>query len=157
MRNYKLWSNQEIEFLKQNHKRLNQKELSKQLDRSIKSIEKQVNNLGIGFRRLGKDNNMWKGNKVKYSGIHAWVRDRKFKQNLCERCNKNKPYDLANISGKYKRNVNDYEYLCRSCHVKSDKRLKMLREFSKKYGFKKGNPYRFVPKILMQNSKVVEV
>lgn len=143
MRNYKLWTNQQIQFLKENHKELSQKQLSKQLNRSIKSIEKQVYNLGIGFKRLGKDNNMWKGDKVKYFGIHMWIRKRKFKPELCEKCNKKPPYDLANISQKYKRDINDFEWLCRSCHVRSDKRLSMLREFSKKYGFKKGNPYRF--------------
>ena len=166
MRNYKLWTNEEIKFLKENHSKLSQKELSKQLNRSIKSIEKQVDNLGIGFKRLGKNNNMWKGDKITYSGVHAWVKAHKSKPLYCERCNKKKKLDLANKSGKYLRDINDYEWICRKCHVKSDKRLCMLRDFSKKYGFKKGNPYRFVPKILtetkvanleMQDSKIKEV
>jgi len=36
----------------------------------------------------------------------------------CNICKKNPSHDLANISGEYKRDVNDFEWLCRSCHIK---------------------------------------
>ena len=36
---------------------------------------------------------------------------------------KNPPYDLANISQEYRRDVDDFEWLCRSCHMKKDGRI----------------------------------
>lgn len=76
----------------------------------------------------GKNNPMWKGNRVKLIALHSWVRRRKPKPKFCERCKKNKPYDLANISGNYKRNINDFEWLCRSCHMKKDGRVDNLHK-----------------------------
>lgn len=55
-----------------------------------------------------------------YAGIHSWVRKRKYKPNFCERCKIKKAIDLANISGNYERNIDDYLYLCRSCHKLMD-------------------------------------
>jgi len=72
---------------------------------------------------LNEKNGMWKGDKVKYHALHAWVKRHKPKSEFCERCKKRKPFDLANLSGKYKREVNDYKWLCRRCHMKIDKRL----------------------------------
>lgn len=77
----------------------------------------------ISKAKLGEKNPQWKGEKVGYQALHEWVRNRKPKPEFCERCKKRKAYDLANISGKYKRDVNDYKWLCRSCHMKSDNRL----------------------------------
>lgn len=70
--------------------------------------------------KLNKNNPMWKGNKVGYSALHAWVRRNKLKLKFCEKCNKNKKLDVSNISGKYKRDVNDYEWLCKKCHRRKD-------------------------------------
>lgn len=77
-------------------------------------------------RRKGKNNPNWKGNKVKHTALHNWIKRRKPKPTLCERCNKNPPMDLANISGQYKRNVDDYWWLCRKCHMETDGRMKRL-------------------------------
>jgi hypothetical protein len=77
----------------------------------------------VSKSRLGKLNCMWKGNKVGYNALHNWVRRNKVRINLCEKCKKNKSYDLANISGNYLRDINDYEWLCRSCHMKDDGRI----------------------------------
>lgn len=55
-----------------------------------------------------------------YSGIHAWVRKRKPKPQFCEQCKIKPPIDLANLSGKYMRDIADYVYLCRSCHKIKD-------------------------------------
>lgn len=59
---------------------------------------------------------------VGYYGVHAWVRNRKPKPDLCERCNIAPPFDLANKTGKYLRDLDDWEYLCRKCHQISDGR-----------------------------------
>jgi hypothetical protein len=73
--------------------------------------------------KQGSKNPMWKGNNVKYRALHSWIEKNKIKPSMCIRCKKNKPYDLANISGEYKRDVNDYEWLCRKCHMQEDGRL----------------------------------
>ena len=77
---------------------------------------------------LGSKNGMWKGNEVSYKNLHGWIRRHKPKVELCENCNKEKSYDVANISGKYKRDINDYEWLCRRCHMKGDGRMKNLEK-----------------------------
>lgn len=86
----------------------------------------------------GEKNGMWKGDEAGYEAIHSWVRKRKIKPLLCERCNKRKSFDLANISGKYLRDIEDFEYLCRKCHMDSDGRNDKLRENgkSRKLSFK---------------------
>ena len=80
----------------------------------------------IKGKNKGEKNGMWKGDNVGYASLHEWVRNNKPKPNLCEKCNKNGPYEVSNISGEYKRDINDFEWLCRSCHkTKHDKeRLK---------------------------------
>ena len=72
---------------------------------------------------IGKKSSQWKGENIKYAAIHSWIRKYKFKPRVCEYCKKNPPYDVANISGKYKRDINDYEWLCRKCHMLSDGRI----------------------------------
>lgn len=59
---------------------------------------------------------------AKYNAIHEWIRKRKQKPELCEKCKINKPYDLANLSGNYKRDVQDYLWLCRKCHYHLDRK-----------------------------------
>lgn len=83
----------------------------------------------------GKLNTMWKGDNVKYRGLHDWIRKRKPKPEVCDECKQNQPYDLANISGEYKRDVNDFEWLCRDCHMTKDDRRRELikRNKARKY------------------------
>lgn len=76
--------------------------------------------------KLGDKNPNWKGNSVGYHGLHAWIKRNKPKIGLCENCKASKSIDLANISGLYLRNCNDFEWLCRSCHMKKDGRLENL-------------------------------
>lgn len=80
----------------------------------------------IGLSRLGEKNPMWKGNGVGYSSLHQWVRLRLPEPKACQCCNKQVPLDLTNISGKYLRDLSDWEYLCRRCHMASDGRLKIF-------------------------------
>lgn len=86
----------------------------------------------IAKKHLNELNGMWKGDDASLVNIHEWVRRRKPKPKLCVMCKKNKPYDLANISQKYKRDVNDYKWLCRSCHMKEDGRINNLKQFRSK-------------------------
>ena len=68
-------------------------------------------------------NPQWKGDNVGLIALHRWVRNRKPKPLLCECCGVRKPYDLANVSGEYKRDINDFEWLCRRCHMELDDRM----------------------------------
>ena len=87
----------------------------------------------IRISKLGEKNPNWKGDNAGYVAIHIWVKNNKTKPKLCEDCNVKEPYDLANISGEYKRDINDFEWLCRSCHMKKDGRIKNLKRGTK-YG-----------------------
>jgi len=79
-------------------------------------------------KNVGCKNGMWKGDNVGYYALHIWINKHKPKPGLCEECKQKPPYDCANISGQYKRDVNDFKWLCRSCHMKSDNRLEILRQ-----------------------------
>lgn len=88
----------------------------------------------------GCHNGMWKGNSVGFSGIHLWLRRRKNMPEFCESCETKPPTDWANISGLYKREVDDFEALCRSCHMKKDGRMKKLRTYNIKEKCKRNHP-----------------
>jgi len=136
------WKESEIDRLKQMYNKLaSVKEISIVLNRTPRAVEHRINKLklcnssslkkaiwskshiGINLNEL---NGMWHGNKAGYSSLHEWVKRRKPKSKFCECCNINKTHDLANISGKYKRDINDYEWLCRGCHMHKDGRLLKL-------------------------------
>lgn len=64
----------------------------------------------------------WKGDRVSIGGLHDWVAKHKGKPNVCSHCNTTtaKQYDWANLSGSYKRDLDDFIRLCRACHAKLD-------------------------------------
>lgn len=62
----------------------------------------------------------WKGDEVSYVGLHKWLFRRKGRPLKCEGCGDVKRCQWANISGEYKRDLNDYRSLCSSCHKKED-------------------------------------
>lgn len=72
-----------------------------------------------------------------YSTLHQWIARRKPKIELCENCHQKPPYDLANISGQYKRDINDFRWLCRSCHHREHNTIKNLKIENR---FGKDNP-----------------
>ena len=86
-------------------------------------IKKGLANPGFRPNEL---NPMWKGNLVGHESIHSWVKRRKTKPRLCENCYQKTPYDLANISQKYKRDLSDWRWICRTCHMIEDGRLEKL-------------------------------
>jgi hypothetical protein len=111
--------------------------LTKEIDHRILSQSKKIkgrkytseHKLNISLSRQNEKNPMWKGESVGYGGIHSWIRRRNNKPALCEQCGIKPAYDLANISGKYTRNLDDWEWLCRHCHMKKDNRLKNLKSY----------------------------
>lgn len=82
---------------------------------------------------VGESNPMWKGDNVSYAALHMYVSKRLPKPDLCPICNKRKPYDLAN-KGEYNRDLNNWAWLCRKCHMHSDGRnilvLNNLKQFN---------------------------
>ena len=68
----------------------------------------------------GVKHHSFKGDKAGYNAIHSWVNTYKRKPNNCEHCGAQKKLQLANKDHKYSRALDDYMYLCRSCHVKWD-------------------------------------
>jgi hypothetical protein len=99
--------------------------------------------------RIGNKNN-WKGMDANYNSKHAWINRNYGKASHCENdiTHESKVFDWANISGEYKREVNDYKQLCRSCHRTMDngdlcKRGHKLTEENTSIKQKKGQkPYR---------------
>ncbi len=70
--------------------------------------------------RKGTGNPHWKGEEVKYSSLHCWVRDNFTKNKCCEVCGKIGNTDWSHKTHIYTRNREEWQELCRSCHQKYD-------------------------------------
>jgi len=77
---------------------------------------------------VGNCNPMWKGDDAGYEALHGYIKRRLPKPELCDQCHESEPYDLANVSGEYKRDLPDWEWLCRKCHMIKDGRLEIVRQ-----------------------------
>lgn len=85
----------------------------------------------IGLSKMKELNPNWVGDKIKYNGLHTWVKSRLKKTKLCECCKKVPPYDLAN-KGIYNRDLENWEWLCRKCHMVKDGRMVNIHSLNKK-------------------------
>jgi hypothetical protein len=86
--------------------------------------------------RRNEANNRWKGDQVGLQALHIWVKARLPKPELCEECHEKPPEDLAN-KGEYNRDLINWEWLCRRCHMIKDGRLERLKiRMSQRGGFK---------------------
>ena len=75
---------------------------------------------------LNEENVNWK-DRPSMVALHNWVRRRVAKPELCPSCGDNKyRLELANISQEYKRDINDFEWLCHMCHMIKDGRINRL-------------------------------
>lgn len=83
----------------------------------------------ISESKMKEKNGMWKGDNVGLKGLHKWVKSQFPMTKLCQCCKKVPPRDLANISQKYMRDLSDWEWLCRKCHMTKDGRFKNLKQF----------------------------
>lgn len=72
----------------------------------------------------GEKGHNWKGDNVGYRGVHGWIKKHRGFPEMCEHCGKDglsgHSIHWANISGEYKRELNDWIRLCVSCHMKFD-------------------------------------
>ena len=85
--------------------------------------------------RKGATGNHWKGDEVGYGALHDWVYRELGRPNKCIHCGlvSNNPYKMqwANLSGQYKRDLDDWIRLCAKCHKKYDKDMQK-RDFRKR-------------------------
>jgi hypothetical protein len=80
--------------------------------------------------KTAEKNPNWKGDEVKMDAIHDWVKRRKPLPKKCEICGREKKLDLANINNhNYTRKLEDYRWLCRSCHLKIDRIVRRRKCF----------------------------
>lgn len=78
----------------------------------------------------GSKNGMWKGNKKLHTiSLHEWVNNNIGREKECEVCGDNRNIDLANITEKYERDLENWKYMCRKCHMTSDGRINNLKQF----------------------------
>ena len=79
-----------------------------------KTRTERLNMKGIN---LTNKNGMWRGDGVGYGALHDFIKFRLTRPNKCQQCGKIGKVDLANISQNYRRDVNDWEWVCRKCHM----------------------------------------
>lgn len=117
-----------------NKNKMSQRELAKYYKVTQTQIRRWMKEYSIKSRSLkeahsggpgnGKENFNWKGDSVGYSALHSWIRKNKGTPKKCEHCGRTdkKKYEWANISGEYKRDLNDWIRLCTKCHREFDKK-----------------------------------
>jgi len=82
--------------------------------------------LGVGSstafvkgENLNEKHPLWKGEDAHIKAKHSWVKRHKGKAQQCSVCEKTNEYhtiDWANIDHNYRRVLEDYVPMCRSCH-----------------------------------------
>ena len=81
-------------------------------------------NRHISQSLLGEKHPLWKGDQVGYKSLHEWVNNHIRKPELCDMCHKTPPKDCANKSHQYLRDLTDWWWLCRKCHMIYDEQDK---------------------------------
>lgn len=84
----------------------------------------------IGAGKLGSLNPNWRENPS-YGSVHVWVTSRMPKPKICPNCGLRPALDLANIENHpnpvtYTRDLSNWEWLCRKCHMTKDGRIKNM-------------------------------
>jgi len=81
-------------------------------------------NKGKDWKEMQMENSpRWKGLEASLVAKHAWVVRRLGQPKKCVFCgldDEERMYHWSNISGKYLRDVNDYQRLCVPCHKRYD-------------------------------------
>lgn len=71
---------------------------------------------------VGENNNNFKGDKAGYDAIHLWIKKRKPNGGICEVCGSTEKKLILACIGEYKRDPDQFSWMCWSCHSKHDKR-----------------------------------
>ena len=67
-------------------------------------------------QNIGEENIEWQGDKVGYYALHSWLKRNYGKPDICRECGSIKNVQWANLSYKYKRDIDDWIKLCYRCH-----------------------------------------
>lgn len=71
----------------------------------------------------GENHYGWKGESASYNSQHHWIRYHRERMNECAECGRSTvATEWANISGEYRRDLDDYRELCIPCHKAEHKR-----------------------------------
>ena len=98
--------------------------------------ERQENHLiKLNRNQKGSNNRNWKGDKASYTAIHLYIRAHLKRPENCSKCNKNKSREVANLDGKYSRDLSTWIWLCRSCHLIMDNVAQKAWATKKNYKF----------------------
>jgi len=133
-----------------NHER-STREIGKELNVSNKTIHNWLIKFNIKTRQQGKSlgmkdkkhsketkekisqsqiadkNHKWKGDNAGYTAIHIWLRNHNQQPEVCEICRKPGKLELSCIDHTYIRDIENYQWVCRSCHTKYDKEKGLVR------------------------------
>lgn len=90
----------------------------------LSRMKNPIDRLGFGRNgyKQGKtiENPHWKGNNAQKRSIHDWISRNFGQEPKCEMCGKEQTIEWSNIDHLYSRNRQDWQRLCRSCHMKYD-------------------------------------
>ena len=118
-------------------------QISSKYNASWHTVDRYIRRKGVPIRdrriyHIGSRNPSWKGDNVSLRSLHQYVRYHKKEPEGCEICGKTgATLDLANISQHYRRDLKDWEYICRKCHMTKDGRSERLTEYCRKYVYPK--------------------
>lgn len=116
-----IYSVESLEKMRKSH--IGQK-VSEETKKKISETNKGCIGYWLG-KKLSEEHKLHisKPESTNYRTIHWWVQRVLGKPNKCEYCDNTnaKAYDWANIDHTYKRDINDWVRLCRSCHIKFDR------------------------------------
>lgn len=93
--------------------------------------EESKNKMRLSALNLQERHPRWKGNDVGYQALHRYVEKRLPKPEKCPICKKKPVCDLTN-RGIYNRELKNWRWLCRRCHLISDGRMKKFLEHTTK-------------------------
>lgn len=74
-----------------------------------------------GWFKKGIQAHNFLGDDVGYAALHEWVKKKLEKPGRCEHCLQPNNLELANRSHLYLRELDDWLWLCRKCHVGYDR------------------------------------
>lgn len=101
----------------------------KQFKKGNKPWNKNMKGFGTWKKWNPKDdvNPAWKGDLVKYGGLHDWIRSKLGAPLECTICEKksggSRMFHWHNISGDYLRDLSDWIRVCAKCHKRLHKKL----------------------------------
>lgn len=106
----------EFDYIRNTKRFCNKKCKSRKLDLCKCGRKKLITSHHCKYCHKGFNVPNFLGDKIGYKSLHSWIKRNKPKTEFCEICHKKGPKEVSNVSGKYKRNINDYRWVCISCH-----------------------------------------